>query len=77
MCCFPLLQAPVSNSHDIQSDMGREGSGGGGGGGGGGHMSDDDEEYSSIHASGDGSGDGKLPYQTVFSFCHQMCYEWK
>ncbi|XP_030572744.1 division abnormally delayed protein [Drosophila novamexicana] len=52
------VSAPVSNSHDIQSDMGREGSGGGGGGGGGGHMSDDDEEYSSIHASGDGSGDG-------------------
>ncbi|EDW36497.1 GL10347 [Drosophila persimilis] len=49
--------APSSSvqSHDIQSDMGREGSGGGGGG----QISDDDEEYGGgIHGSGDGSGDG-------------------
>ncbi|XP_034659385.1 division abnormally delayed protein [Drosophila subobscura] len=48
--------APSSSiqSHDIQSDMGREGSGGGGG-----QISDDDEEYGGgIHGSGDGSGDG-------------------
>ncbi|EDV96221.1 GH15331 [Drosophila grimshawi] len=48
------VSAPLSSNHDIQSDMGREGSGGGGGGVG--HISDD-EEYG-IHASGDGSGDG-------------------
>ncbi|XP_017955034.1 division abnormally delayed protein [Drosophila navojoa] len=59
------VTAPVSNNHDIQSDMGHEGSGGGGGGGVGsvgGHISDDEEEYSSMHGSGDGSGDGPISH---------------
>ncbi|KAH8415458.1 hypothetical protein KR222_000197, partial [Zaprionus bogoriensis] len=49
------VAAPSSNlqTHDIQSDMGREGSGAGSSA-----ISDDDEEYASIHNSGDGSGDG-------------------
>lgn len=47
--------------HDIQSDMGHEGSGAGAGG----QISDDDEEYGGMHNSGDGSGDGKL--STVLS----------
>lgn len=41
--------------HDIQSDMGHEGSGAGAGG----QINDDDEEYGGMHNSGDGSGDGK------------------
>ncbi|XP_030385073.1 division abnormally delayed protein [Scaptodrosophila lebanonensis] len=41
-----------TQTHDIQSDMGREGSGS--------HISDDDEEYGSMHGSGDGSGDGSI-----------------
>ncbi|KAH8258753.1 hypothetical protein KR038_007716, partial [Drosophila bunnanda] len=40
-------------SHDIQSDMGHEGSGGGEG-----QIGDDEEEYGGAHGSGDGSGDG-------------------
>lgn len=40
-------------THDIQSDMGHEGSGGGEG-----RIDDDEEDYSSQHGSGDGSGDG-------------------
>ncbi|KAH8307207.1 hypothetical protein KR044_007749 [Drosophila immigrans] len=46
----PVASAPM---HDVQSDMGHEGSGGGSS-----QINDDDEEYGSIHASGDGSGDG-------------------
>ncbi|KAL7733340.1 hypothetical protein ACLKA6_004836 [Drosophila palustris] len=46
----PVVVAPL---HDVQSDMGHEGSGVGGG-----QISDDDEEYEGIHGSGDGSGDG-------------------
>ncbi|XP_068148714.1 division abnormally delayed protein [Drosophila tropicalis] len=43
--------------HDIQSDMGHEGSGGGG------VISDDDDEYGgNVQGSGDGSGDGTTPY---------------
>lgn len=41
--------------HDIQSDMGHEGSGAGGA-----PINDDDEEYGGMHNSGDGSGDGEL-----------------
>lgn len=41
--------------HDIQSDMGHEGSGAGGA-----PINDDDEEYGGLHNSGDGSGDGEL-----------------
>ncbi|KAH8371817.1 hypothetical protein KR093_008982, partial [Drosophila rubida] len=51
-----VSQHTNSNSapmHDVQSDMGHEGSGGGSS-----QINDDDEEYGSIHASGDGSGDG-------------------
>ncbi|XP_060660807.1 division abnormally delayed protein [Drosophila nasuta] len=48
------IGAPVASPpmHDVQSDMGHEGSGGGSS-----QINDDDEEYG-IHASGDGSGDG-------------------
>lgn len=59
--------------HDIQSDMGHEGSGAGGGG----QISDDDEEYGAMHNSGDGSGDGELSHVlslSIYILYQYLCY---
>ncbi|ALC44873.1 maker768, partial [Drosophila busckii] len=54
------VAAPAASTqlHDIQSDMGHEGSAAGASDH---NIGDDDEEYGGMHGSGDGSGDGATP----------------
>ncbi|XP_034483544.1 division abnormally delayed protein isoform X2 [Drosophila innubila] len=54
----PVVLPPM---HDVQSDMGHEGSGGGGG-----QLNDDDDEYGGLNGDGSGDGSGDGPSSTFY-----------